>query len=131
MKSKVEAIEIAGATIGIFVAGVVILGLPRLSLAAQFFECAFPTPAEAEALAFLAIWAGAICMALMTLGSLVMDVGHAVAHQAASRRREMLEKAGEIGLGSLGLGLLVLALVHGQAQVHPGQIREALAMMRN
>lgn len=129
MKSKIEVIEVTGATVGILVAVVAIIGLPRLGLAVQFFEGTFPTPAEAGALAFLGIWAGAVCMAAMTLGSIAVHLGRDIARRDAYHRQELLEKIGEIGLGSLGLGLLGLALVHGQ-QVHPGQIHEALALLQ-
>ena len=110
----------------IALAALAILGVPHVQSAVAFFQGFVPSPRSASALVVLTIWA----VVTSIIAWVLIMAGRDVFGQIQSHRRhELAERLGQVALGTVGFGLLALAVVHGQPVVHAGSIHEALSLV--
>lgn len=111
----------------IALAALAILGVPHVQSAAKFFEGFMPPARAASALVVLTMW---LVVTSIIAWVLIMAGRDLFGQIQSHRRHELAERLGQVALGTVGFGLLALAVVHGQPVVHAGSIHEALSLVK-
>lgn len=110
----------------IALAALAILGLPHVHSSVAFFQGFMPSPRSASALVVLTIW---VVVSSIIAWVLIMAAGDLFEQLQSHRRHELAERLGQVALGTVGFGLLALAVVHGQP-IHAGSVHEALSLVK-